>query len=1018
MPALEKGSKPNDYLQKLALVVSTKYKEDKKVPDNVVHASEVNSFLASPDKLAEFLEGKPHLQEQLAYLVDFSPSRWLLAQEIPVIRQRRLIHEGADYIFDADKDDPYDWARKRRLRGICFSGGGIRSATLNLGILQGLAELDLLSKFDYLSSVSGGGYIHEWFAAWVRREGFDTVQEELKPLPESGQPFHPEPIRWLRRYSNYLTPRKGFLTGDTWVAVAIWFRNTFLNQMILISSLFFLLHLPNVVAPFLIQQSHKVFVPVAAVLFLAGLVCITVTLRREYQRIQELKPTPDNARKRQGLLTAGNERTIQVGVIFPLLLAGLFYLNHLVCDKLSIWDIVGVFLSQWALIASIAFAGASLDAYMKGHGLENAPAEFWAHLRWRIEIAVKAVGFLVLANAAIAAAGGTFFFWAANWLLHSHLPSSVNAAFGHPDAWRFQLTLGPALLLAVSFLSLVLGAGLIGRDFRDWLREWLGRVRAWALLFGILWAAYFGIALLGPYLFKWSSTQLPHLVAGVKWTTAAAWVVTSVGAILAGQSSRTSGSKDSATAHGVLAFLITFGPHVFILGLLLVISQFAALCAHSFPYDWKFWLPLVLPLFIFLLFGFRVDINDFSMNPFYRNRLTRCYLGASNKQRDPNPLTGFDDRDTQGMQMSQLVPPAAPLINKSAAAGSPGSAESSTPASDPSAPQKGYVGPFPIICTTINLTFGQDLAWQERKAASFAFTPLYSGYHVGWTAGKANRSLSYNGFVPTRMYAVPKGGINMATAVAISGAAASPNWGYHTNPAIAFLLTMFNVRLGWWLFNPRRSKFAGVGGAMGQINEQIEPRSPLFAPVELAKELLGMTNDASKYVYLSDGGHFDNMGLYELVRRRCYRIVICDAEQDEEHTFGGIASAIRKCRIDFGVEITLDLSELRPNKKTGNCKSHYAIGTIRYPETPSEKDAIGKILYLKSSLTGVVKKDGRDPLPSEPTDILNYRFEHAAFPHDTTANQWFTESQFESYRRLGHHIIKEIELCQGWADFK
>src|ERR1022692_860751 len=86
--------------------------------------------------------------------------------------------------------------------------------------------------------------------------------------------------------------------------------------------------------------------------------------------------------------------------------------------------------------------------------------------------------------------------------------------------------------------------------------------------------------------------------------------------------------------------------------------------------------------------------------------------------------------------------------------------------------------------------------------ASFAFGPVCSGYNVAWTAGKPGTKLNYCGFVPTKDYAIADGGINMATAVAISGAAASPNMGYHTDPATAFLMTMFNVRLGWWLFNP------------------------------------------------------------------------------------------------------------------------------------------------------------------------------------------------------------------------
>lgn len=169
-------------------------------------------------------------------------------------------------------------------------------------------------------------------------------------------------------------------------------------------------------------------------------------------------------------------------------------------------------------------------------------------------------------------------------------------------------------------------------------------------------------------------------------------------------------------------------------------------------------------------------------------------------------------------------------------------------------------------------------------------------------------------------------------------------------------------------------------------------------------------------LYLSDGGHFDNMGLYELVRRRCHRTVICDAEQDEQHWFGGIASAIRKCRIDFGVEITLDLEALRPDKETGRCKAHHVRGRIRYPETPAK--VYGEILYIKSSLTGTIIREKQEELPCEPIDILNYRFEHGTFPHDTTANQWFTESQFESYRRLGQHMVAEIGLNDDWKGFQ
>jgi hypothetical protein len=165
--------------------------------------------------------------------------------------------------------------------------------------------------------------------------------------------------------------------------------------------------------------------------------------------------------------------------------------------------------------------------------------------------------------------------------------------------------------------------------------------------------------------------------------------------------------------------------------------------------------------------------------------------------------------------------------------------------------------------------------------------------------------------------------------------------------------------------------------------------SPRFGLGYLLRELFGMVNDNAPYVYLTDGGHFENMGLYELVRRRCTNIVICDAEEDGELNFEGIGMAIRKCRIDFGAEIDLDLSKLDRSGESRSSATNFIEGTITYPNGYR-----GRILYIKSLFT-----------PGLPPDLVNYRREHPAFPDDTTLNQWFTESQFESYRRLGHFTI-------------
>src|SRR5438094_4079719 len=120
---------------------------------------------------------------------------------------------------------------------LCFSGGGIRSATFGLGILQGLAHCGLLGKFHYLCTVSGGGYIGSWLSAWIKNhpQSVDGVAEELKRRPDSTLEPEPRPIRHLREFSNYLAPRAGLTSVDFWTLITTFIRNMFLNWLVLIS---------------------------------------------------------------------------------------------------------------------------------------------------------------------------------------------------------------------------------------------------------------------------------------------------------------------------------------------------------------------------------------------------------------------------------------------------------------------------------------------------------------------------------------------------------------------------------------------------------------------------------------------------------------------------------------------------------------------------------------------------------------------------------------------------------------
>jgi hypothetical protein len=218
----------------------------------------------------------------------------------------------------------------------------------------------------------------------------------------------------------------------------------------------------------------------------------------------------------------------------------------------------------------------------------------------------------------------------------------------------------------------------------------------------------------------------------------------------------------------------------------------------------------------------------------------------------------------------------------------------------------------------------------------------------------------------------------------ISGAAASPNMGYHSSPLAAIVMTLFNARLGWWLANP------------GEPGRGFWARNgPVFSIRPFLDEALGRTNDSNRYVYLSDGGHFENLGIYEMVLRRCHFIVAVDSGADPDYTEEDLGNAVRKVRIDMGIPIEFS-TEIRINPDLGGEAKHCALGWIRYDCIDPGAEP-GRLLYIKPVLNG-----------NEPADVLNYQSANDKFPQQATADQWFDESQFESYRRLGAHSIEEM----------
>jgi hypothetical protein len=360
-----------------------------------------------------------------------------------------------------------------------------------------------------------------------------------------------------------------------------------------------------------------------------------------------------------------------------------------------------------------------------------------------------------------------------------------------------------------------------------------------------------------------------------------------------------------------------------------------------------------------LVMSYFININKYSLHSMYRNRLIRAYLGASrpDHERRPNLFTGFDPMDNVGL--ARLWPRNCFGVERRRL--------------------------FHVVTCALNLVGGAPLAWQERKAQSFTMSPLHCGsgglgYRRSDEYGRSDRG---------------DRGISLGTAVTISGAAANPNMGYHSSPLVTFLMALFNARLGWWLGNP---------GPDGE--KTFRDSHPQQAVQPLIEEALGLTDRCHPYVHLSDGGHFENLGLYEMVVRRCHLILVSDAGCDPRCTFEDLGNAVRKIRIDLGVPIAFESVTVAAGPSGPNLEGGCAVGTIDYRCVDGDSAQQGTLLYLKPSLL----------IGALPLDVRSYATASRAFPQESTADQWFSESQFESYRALGK-ALADHALAGAGAKF-
>jgi hypothetical protein len=373
--------------------------------------------------------------------------------------------------------------------------------------------------------------------------------------------------------------------------------------------------------------------------------------------------------------------------------------------------------------------------------------------------------------------------------------------------------------------------------------------------------------------------------------------------------------------------------------------------------------------------------NANSLHPLYRDRLRKAFLFVPERRFQNGDLPEFNRK------LSQIT---------------------------------GRYGPYHLINAALNVEDSETANRRGRNADFFVFSPLFVG----------SKSTKYARTADVEQVAI---GFDFATAMAVSGAAVSSDMGAQNIKPLTATLALLNIRLGYWLRNPQKLAAARppVSRQRSDAVSEFRRKNNLAANYYFLAEIFGLLSENLKSVYLTDGGHIENLGIYELLRRRCRVIIAVDAEADPQMAFSSFNTLERYARIDLGIRIDLPWEQialeslatgqaidragdvsLEPTacraeekvtkatgEKTADCTDdeagavpkhhgpHCALGEIRYPE-----GCKGILVYIKASLTG-----------DENDYIFDYKRRYSAFPHETTLDQWFTEEQFEAYRALGFH---------------
>lgn len=338
-----------------------------------------------------------------------------------------------------------------------------------------------------------------------------------------------------------------------------------------------------------------------------------------------------------------------------------------------------------------------------------------------------------------------------------------------------------------------------------------------------------------------------------------------------------------------------------------------------------------------LLMMITMEPNQVSLHNFYRSRIARAYLGASLDTSDQIEDKNGKYKGRRFVEEREEDDRPLTKCNKDR--------------------------PLHLICCAANdLGSKNVMSTLYRGAESSVLSP--KAFSVGSTWKPWDK--------------LPFQSPSLGASLTASAAALNSHMGsmsMRLGPAVRFLMTALNLRLGLWWPSPE-----------GKGKSWIRKIFPGWA---FFREMLGLSSVKGNELFLSDGGHFENLALYELIRRHARYVIVSDCGMDSDVLFDDFGNLVRKVRADFGVEIQIDLSPLKPGKE-GYSRQCMVAGDIHYPGGDT-----GILLFFKPTLTG-----------NEPADVMQYHNRNSRFPHESTGDQFYDEAQWEAYRKLGEHAAE------------